>query len=318
MKKTIINIILLTLSILSQAQPANSQRILFATTEKEMFNIYEQILDSAITLKTSLIGSYFRPIENKDTLMKFEQYCFRHIDGDYICERDHYRAYLSTKMSIAFYEQLLDYLKKLWKNENAFYKRYSIYPLFDIKNTLITKLESGELTKGDSLKALELIEQTTLRIVNDAHSYNFLYGENKYMTKGIQQALVKEINDPIYPDSYLNYYLSEVVDTSILDTTGIPHEIRQKYEKWKGLYTSGNLEYDLCLGRFYNYKKLGDKLGISPGQAYLKEKENEFQEKGYYNINTIVDYATANKDTLLLRCLKEFKKKYPDYPLKDF
>lgn len=75
MKKIVDIIIFATIPFLLQAQTVAVQHKLFATTEKEMYRIYEQMLDSAIALKNPLIGSYFLPIENKDTLMKFEQYC---------------------------------------------------------------------------------------------------------------------------------------------------------------------------------------------------------------------------------------------------
>lgn len=319
MKHIIITVIFATFSFLLQAQSKAVQQVLFATTEEEMYKIYEQLLDSAIILKDISVGyGFYFEIESKDTLVKFKQKCYLHIDGDYICERNTYFSYISHSQPISFYENFLDYLETLEQNDNYFYKRFSTSPLGTVRNILITKYESATLSKEDSLKALELIEQTTLRIVNDANSYNFLYGDNKYMTENIRQALINAIENPFYPESYLDFYLNEIVDTTVLDTTGIPIDIQRKYKKWKGLYVSGNADYDLRLASFYFYKRIGDELGLSPGQAYMEEKKKEFREKGYLDINVIADYANKNQDTLLIKHLKEFKKKHPDYPLRHF
>jgi hypothetical protein len=319
MKHIIITVIFATFSFLLQAQSKVVQEILFATTEKEMYKIYEQLLDSAIILKDISAGyGFYFEIESKDTLVKFKQKCYYYRGEDYMCERNTYFSYISYSQPISFYENFLDYLENLEQNDNYFYKRFSTSPLSSIRNILIAKYESGTLSKEDSLKAMELIEQTTLRIVNDAHSYNFLYGDNKYMTENIRQALVNVIQHPFYPENYLNFYLKVVVDTTVLDTTGIPIDIQKAYKKWKGLYTSGNLDYDLRLAKFYNYKKMGKELGLSPGQAYQEEKKKEFPEKGYVDINVIADYAIKSQDSLIIELLKEFKKNHSDYPLRHF
>lgn len=319
MKHIIITVIFATFSFLLQAQSKVVQQVLFATNEKEMYKLYEQLLDSAIILKDISVGyGFYFEIESKDTLVKFKQKCYYYRGEDYICERNTYFSYISYSQPISFYENFFDYLENLEQNDNYFYKRFSTSPLGSIRNILITKYESGTLSKEDSLKALELIEQTTLRIVNDAHSYNFLYGDNKYMTENIRQALINVIEHPFYPESYLDFYLSEVVDTTVLDTTGIPIDVQKKYKKWKGLYVSGNSDYDSRLASFHFYKRMGDELGLSPGQACIEEKKKEFREKGYLGINAIADYAYKTQDTLLIKHLKEFKKKHPDYPLRHF
>jgi hypothetical protein len=57
---------------------------------------------------------------------------------------------------------------------------------------------------------------------------------------------------------------------------------------------------------------------LSTGQAYLKRKRDEFREQGYLPINYIEEYAYKKQDKLLIKHLKEFKKKHPDYPLRYF
>ncbi|NMA82225.1 MAG: hypothetical protein GX966_09735 [Jeotgalicoccus halophilus] len=318
MKHIIISVIFATFSFLLQAQSKAVQQVLFATTEKEMYKIYEQLLDSTLLLKEASIGNHFQEIESNDTLVKFEQYCYWHVNGDYICERNSYFSYISNSQPISFYENFLDYLVKLGQNDNYFYKRFSTSPLSAIGNILIRKYEAKKLSQKESKEVLELIEKITLRRINNAHDYWFLYGDNKYMTENIRQALINVIEHPFYPESYLDFYLNEVVDTTVLDTTGIPLEIQKKYKKWKGLYVSGNSDYDSRLASFHFYKRMGDELGLSPGQAYMEEKKKAFQEKGYLDINAIADYAYKTQDTLLIKHLKEFKKEHPDYPLRHF
>ncbi len=309
----------LSLTMSAQLQPPVQYKLI-ATTENAMYGIYEQLLDSAIALKSPLISYYFGSIENSDTLMKIEQYCYwyRGFPEQYICEKERYDVSISDLMPVEFYERFLGFLIKLGKNDNIFNKYYSFYPLYRIKDILINRYESGKLSKAEGLKVLKLIEDATLRLILDANNFQFLYGDNKYMTENIRQALVNVIEHPFYPENYLNFYLKEVVDTTVLDTTGIPIDIQKAYKKWKGLYTSGNLDYDLRLAKFYNYKKMGKELGLSPGQAYLEEKKKEFPEKGYVDINLIADYAFKSQDSLIIAHLKEFKKNHPDYPLRHF
>lgn len=318
MKHIIIIVVFAAVPFLLQAQSIAVQQKLFATTEKEMYGIYEQLLGSTLILKEASIGNHFQEIESNDTLVKFEQYCYWHVDGDYICEENSYFSYISNSQPVPFYKNFLNYLDKLGQNNNYFYRHFSTSPLTAIRDILIRKYETGKLTQDERAEILKLIEQVILRIIKDDHDCYFLKEYSKYMTENIHQALISVIEHPFYPESYLDFYLNEVVDTAVLDTTGIPIDIQKKYKKRKGLYVSGNLDYDLRLARFYNYKRMGDELGLSPGEAYLKEKKDEFWQKGYLDINVIADYAYKTQDTLLIKYLKEFKKKHPDYPLRHF
>jgi len=322
MKHIIITVIFATFSFLLQAQPKVVQQVLFATSENEMYKIFEQLLDSTLMLKEISIGNHFQEIESSDTLIKFEQYCYNRFDfahGEvYTCERNSYFSYISNSQSISFYKNFLNYLEKFGKSDNYFHKRFSTAPLSAISSILIRKYDTMKLSQKESKEVLRLIEEITLKRINDAHDYWFLYGANKYMTKTIHQALINVIEHPFYPENYLNFYLMNVVDTTVLDTTGIPVDIQKAYKKWKGMYTSGNLDYDLRLATFYNYKRMGDELGLSPGQAYMEERKKSFPEKGYLDINVIADYAYKNKDSLMIEYLKKYKKKHPDYPLRHF
>ena len=319
MKKIIITICLAIFTFLLHSQTLPVQHRLNATNENEMYKIYEQLLDSALTSKNTLISFYFGSIENPDTLMKIEQYCYwyRGYPEQYICEQNRYSISLSISMPIAFYENFLEYLKALGNNDNIFNKYYSVYPLYRIKDILINQYETNKLNKEDSLKALKLIEEITLRIILDGYHYQFLYGSNKYITEKIHQALIETIKHPFYPESYLDFYMNKVVDTTCLDTMGIPNNVKIKYEKWGYVADKEeNKKYDSRLSNFYYYKKLGDEFGISPGQAFLKEKKEAFPEQGYLNINIIADYAIKYQDSELISKLKDFKMLHPDYPLK--
>jgi hypothetical protein len=305
---------MLPLMLAAQSHPV--QHKLYATGEKAMHRIYEQLLDSTLANQFLSYGS-FSPMENKDTVMKIEQYCYWYGGKEYVCESNRYDIYLSNSKPIVFYERFLGYLKSLGEKDNNFYKHYSVKPLDAVREIIIKQYESGKLNKTDSIKALKLIEQVTLSMVNDGYNYYFLYGPPKYMTNAIRQALIKAIEHPFYPESYLNFYMKEVVDTCVLDTTGIPIDVVERYKKGRSYY-SGELNYMYRLAYFSKYKAIGDKTGISPGQAYLKEKRDEFTMKGYLSINIIVDYVVRKKDTVLIPYLEEFKKKHPDYPLKPF
>ena len=124
-------------------------------------------------------------------------------------------------MPLDFYERFLYYLDNYRQSSNIFICIMRI-ALYALRNGFIKHYESGKLSKSDSIKALCLIEKATLRIINDSYSYEFLYGNNKYVTESIREALINAIKNPFYPQCYLDFYLKEVVDTMRVDTTGIP------------------------------------------------------------------------------------------------
>ena len=339
-KRIILTVYLIVFTCIVYAQRIDVQQVLIATSEEEVYKRYDQMLDSARLSNRFLSPSggvvyddyfafgYFYEITSKDTVMKFVQECSWQRNDEYICER-FYRSYISNSMPIDFYERFLTYLKQLDRIENYFIKQYSTNPLYAIKNILIKQYESGNLNKEDSIKARRLIEETILRLVNDEHNYRGMISYHKYITDTIRQALVNVIENPFYPTEYLNFYMSQQ-DTTFLDTTGIPANIRlvwkehftpeelQTYEKERPLY--------IRLERFRTYERIGKKEynGLSAGQAYLRRKKEKFREKGYLQINYIEEYAYQKQDKLLIEHLKAFKKKhleefnkqYPYYPLK--
>jgi hypothetical protein len=329
MKKVLLLMCMTIFTCLIHAQRIDKQQIFVAISEEDVYKLYDQMLARARVSDWDIIQKddfflidYFKEIDSKDTILKIIQDCDWKGNGDYICGR-FYWPYISNCMPIAFYERFLKYLKDVGKRENYFIKDYSTDPLIFIKNILIKRCESGELNKQDSLKARHLIEQTILRLIKDAHNYRFLYGNDKYLTDKIRQALVNVIENPYYPTEYLDFYMSRQ-DTSCLDTTGIPPDIRPV---WKVQFTPEELqvyekEYPLYdrLQTFLIYEKKGKEKynGLSAGQAYLQEKKDKFKEKGYVDINVIAEYAYKKQDKLLIKHLKAFKKKHPDYPLKYF
>ena len=325
-------------SFLVYAQRIDVQQIFAATSEEEMYKFYDQMIDSA-RLSNRFIHSddstrpfnfgFFEEIESKDTLIKFVQECWVR-RGDYICAR-FYWIYLSNNMPIDFYGRLLDYFRDVKRRENYFLKIESIKLLDPIIRIIIKKYESGILDEQDSIKALQLIEETLLRLINDAHDYTWLLSHkytwllifDKYITDNIRQALVRVIENPFYPEEYLDFYLSQQ-DTTVLDTIGIPANIRPQ---WRPRFTPEELqiyEEELPLferlQRFLRYERIGREEygGLSAGQAYLRRRQDGFGDKGYLNIRYIEDYAYHKNDELLIKHLKEFKIKHPDYPLRYF
>jgi hypothetical protein len=293
------------------------------TSEKEMYILYDQMLDSArlynrylyedpLSLDIFSFGCY-KDIDSKDTIMKVDQLFSGMSNRSYF-------YYISNQMPVDFYERFLDYLKKIEKRETYFLKHYSTRPLYHIRDILIKQYESGKLNKKDSLKALELMEQTTLRMINDEHAYSIVKKYDKYMTDKICQALINVIENPFYPAEYLDFYMSRQ-DTSILDTIGMPEYVRDNYMKYnRRQFTDEETVYYRKLQNFLTYEKIGqvEYNGLSAGQAYLQRKKDKFREKGYLSINFIAEYAYQKQDELLIKHLKAFKKKHPDYPLKYF
>jgi hypothetical protein len=319
MKKVIIALsVILLISLIGEAQTKPTQKVLIAKTEKEMYEMYRQLLDSSLYYKQQTFST-FRPLSSADTIMRIEQKCYWYggFPEEFVCE-NWYNVFLSNAMSLDFYERFLYYLDNYRGTNNIFYMGYSNGPLYLLREGFIKHYESSELSRADSIKALDLIEKTTLLIVNDSYNYEFLYGKPKYITDFIREALINAIKNPFYPKRYLDYYLKEVVDTMRVDTTGIPIDIRNEFVKRSGIYTSGNSDYDYRLNSFYHFKEKGDELGISPGQACIEERKQNFIYKGYLHINVIADYANRTQDTLIVKYLKEFKKKHPDYPLRHF
>jgi len=316
---------------LLQAQQRDVQQVFFATSEEEMYKLYEQMIDSARIsnrfLNPNPRSQHFalndlKIIERKDTIIKIQQMCKWHPGNKFICERFYY-AYISDCMPVAFYERFINYLEGVKKRENYYIRDYSTRPLSAIRHILIKQYESGKLDKEDRLKAWKLIELAAIKIINDQHNfyrvfkgdyYTIIDGE-KYMTDNIRKALINAIENPYYPTEYLDFHLS-MQDTSFVDDfPKIPDEIKKK--KYRELDVNGR-EIEVLIS-FRHYEEEGKKHGLSPGQMYLKKISDDFSpEKGYLPINDIAKYAHDNQDKLLIKHLKKFKKKHPDYPLKYF
>jgi len=342
MKTQKIVIVFMTLiAFATSAQHIGKQNIFVATTEQDMYKLYEQMLDSVMVSNRFLSPSggtrddhfaigWFKEIGSKDTIMKFVQRCdWTRLEGNYICDR-FYRSYISNAMPIDFYERLLNYFKKVGERENYLLKQESTNQLPFIANIIMNQYESGQLNRADSIKARVLIEETILRLITDAHAYQHLkrFGRevnkyDKYVTDTIRQALINVLENPFYPTEYLGFYMS-FQDTTSIDTIGIPPNIRPI---WKAQFTPEELEVYEKERRLYQrlqlfllYERIGREEydGLSAGQAYLRRKREGFREQGYLPINNIADYAHEKQDELLIKHLKEFKKRHPDYPLRHF
>ena len=308
---------------LLHAQRVDIQSKFFATTEEEMYSLFNQMLDTIRIERNcdeEILGNplgFYHIMESKDTLIVFAQSCNWYGSDEYICNRFSYDSYMSNNMPIDYYKRFLDYLEKVESNSDDYYvKRCTYMPFFSIKEILVKRYESGKLNEQESAKTRSLIERTMLMSVNIVYSYSALIYYDKYMTDNIRKALIKKIKNPFYPTIYFDSYMSQH-DTICIDTVGISDEIKRKHKNYS--WSADEYKHIARLNKFYHYKNMGDYWGgLSPGQAYLKEKEDKFFEKGYLPINEIAEYAYRRKDELLIKHLKEFKKKHPDYPLEYF
>ena len=324
--KKILLLVMLVFACLAYAQRIDKQEIFVATSEEEMYKLYNQLLDSSRVSNRFLSPSggmysdyfgfsFFYELESRDTIMKIVQRCEWKSNDEYICDR-FYPSYISNSMPIDFYERFLNYLEQLNRIENYFIKDNINGLLFPILRIVINQYESGILNNQDSIKARELIEETILRLINDDHNYRSLRSTyDKYMTDNIRQALVNVIDNPFYPTEYLDFFMSQQ-DTTFLDTTGIPPNIHPRFKERLTPEELEIYEKELPLLKrlqnFRMYERIGreEYNGLSAGQAYLQRKRDWFYEKGYLQINHIEDYANEKQDELLLKHLKEFKKKH--------
>jgi len=324
--KRLLIVYLVFFACLANAQRIDKQQVFIATSEEEVYKLYNQMLDTARLSNYFLSPNpmvarfgfgFFDEMKSNDTIMKFVQDCKwnRYIPGsgyndEYICERS-YWLYLSNSMPIDFYERFLKHLKQLDKIENYYIKSNIYTPLRPIMDIIIKQYESGKLNVQDSIKARQLIEETLLSIINNEHDCSIVLMKqyDKYITDKIRQALIDIIENPFYPTEYLDFYMSKQ-DTLCVDTIGIPDYIKAKGRR--GHFTDEEWDYIDRLERFFNYERIGRERynGLSAGQAYLQEKREGFREKGYLPINYIEKYAYQKNDTLLIKYLKEFRKKY--------
>jgi hypothetical protein len=337
MKKKVFISIALSIACLMQAQQTDIKKRFVATSEKEMYALCELMIDSTIRTETDCLYLYthenerlgmallhLKRIDNTDTLMMFVQNCGLPMFSDPDFCTNVYFTYISYCMPVAFYARFLDYLKKLRKSKNYHEKNFSFEPLSSIRNILREQYESGKLSKKDSDRALKLIEEISLVNIEEEGDFSFIRWKfDRYMTDKIRKALAHAVDNPVHSSDWLDSYMS-LQDTACIDTTGIPANIRPR---WKKQFTPEELEvYEkefllyLRLQKFLIYERIGreEYNGLSAGQAYLQEKRDQFYDKGYKNINTIAEYAYKKQDELLIKHLKAFKEKHPDYPLNYF
>jgi hypothetical protein len=230
-------------------------------------------------------------------------------------------------MPIAFYERLFRYAKKLTESKNLYIKSEGFSIVIRTEEIVREQYKSEKINKTDAIKAKRIIEQSKLLSFTAGTSFSdlFIYDRdndtryNYKMTEKIRKALIKAIKKPYYPSYYLDFYMSRQ-DTSFMDITGIPIEFKKKYNKRTTYSDPTEKEYAKRIWHFNWYKDISDYKygGISPGKAYLEERKDFYRRKGYMNINAIAEYAYRVQDQILIKHLKEFKKKHPDYPLKYF
>jgi hypothetical protein len=315
------NILLLTIIALFPFSAYSQCAELFATSEEEVYKLYDRLLDSARLSNKCIYPdpyiqdrfgiTFIEEFYGADTIMKFEQSSR---------SKNVYNPYLSCDMPIDFYKRLFDYWAGIDIKENYCMKFSFIRQFSTIKDLLIRWYESGKFNKQDSIKAFNLIERAILESIIRGHNYTImLWTDDKYITDKIRNALIDVIEHPFYPTEYYDIFMS-YQDTVHLDTVGIPDTIKMKYLKNSALYNFSTEErsYWERLSSFFLYEKKGKEQGLSPGQAYLKQVSAWCTDKGYLLINEIAEYAYRRQDELLIKHLKEFKKKHPDYPLEYF
>ena len=314
------------------AQRADRQQIFVATSEKEMHQLFNQMLDSARVSNVFLSPCLFRvdwfgfalmrEIESRDTLMKFAQCCLESSREGFICDR-FYWGYISNSMSIDFYGRFLDYLRKLNTTESYFVKSRVNFPLFLVIRIIKRQYESGELNEQDSVQARQLIEETLLRMINDDHNYRMLVEFHEYVTDSVRQALINVLENPFFPAEYLEFFMSRQ-DTLHLDTISIPQHLRQRvFYDMRGEFTAEELVYIDKMNVFWSLDRTGREIfgGLSAGETYLKGRKRFFEalgQTGFLPVNHIARYAYKKRDELLIKHLKKFRERFPDFPLEHF
>ena len=314
----------------AQSQRVDTLQILVATTEEEVFEILDRMIDSMLVSKqyinpehddNAFVFGWADEISSRDTLLLVKQgYDF---GGGSIHER-FYSPYFSNCQPIAFYGRLLEYFKtfkNIDPNGNYHLVEASTDQLLTIRQILIKLHTSDKLREEDKAEAFRLIEQATLRLIAVDRDYN--RGDfDEYVTDNIRQAFIDVMENPFYPTEYLDFYMNQQRDTLyVVDTVGIADVTKEKIMKERyHLITVEEQAGDLSrYYRYLYYKELGKKWGgLSPGQAYLEERRKGFSLKGYLRVNSIAEYAHRVQDTLLIEHLLKFKEKHPDYPLKYF
>ena len=310
------------------AQADSTDKVLVATSEKAMYQLFEHLIDrrrqsdyygshyKRYDVKNNFFASYRGEIESTDTLMIAKKYGEFNEAGEFEYWND-YTASLSNKMPTSFYEKLYEYLAKLIEGENIYVKNQAHDAMILVGRILVRRCQSVVSDKADSLETMSLIERSLLsRIIDGQDFYSvYYYYENygkEFITDRIREALVEALESPYYPEYYLDFYMSRQ-DTSILDITDIPEEFIKNPPSSPSIEQEPNYHR---LYRFLHYKELAEYKygGISPGKAYLEDRKNGYSDKGYMDINAIGMYAYKSRDKLLIKHLEEFRKKHPDYP----
>jgi hypothetical protein len=319
----------------AQAQKEkNCKTVFVATTEKAMYQLIERLQDSVLQ------RDYYNEYKNKSDYFDYVYYA---IESDTLMQikidcptmsgklyNNFYSVYLSNKMSVSFYDNLFRYAKKLIESQNLYIKGYGFSIGICTGKIIKEQYKSTKLNKADAVKAKKMIEQMSLWNFDDSAGFSDLafYDRNDSVfqnvseykvTEEIRKELIKAIKNPYYPNYYLDFYMSRQ-DTSFMDITGIPTAFKEKYNKRNDYSDPTEEKYAMHILYFNRYKAIADYKygGISPGKAYLEERKDGYRKKGYKNINNIAAYAYRVQDQILIKHLKEFKKKHPDYSLEYF
>jgi len=316
--------------LLAQSQRADTLQRLVATTEEEVFEILDQMLDSMLVSKqyinpehddNAFVFGWAQEISSQDTLLLIKQgFDF----GGSVDER-FYRSAFSNCQPVAFYERLIKYFitpKSIVPKENPHLNIKPVHQLLTIRRILIKLHKSGKLSEKDKVEAFKLIEQATLGLITVGRNYVNRGDYDEYVTDNIRQAFIDVLENPFYPTEYLDFYMKQQRDTLyVVDTIGIADVTKEKIMNGRFYHLTAE-EQASNLSRYYRYlryKELGKEWGgLSPGQAYLEEKRRECPYTGYLDIDSIAEYAYRVQDKLLIEHLLKFKEKHPDYPLKYF
>ncbi len=107
-----------------------------------------------------------------------------------------------------------------------------------------------------------------------------------------------------------------------IDTVGIPNYVKEMVLSGR-YYTKvaeGDIDHLSMMQTWKYYKMMGEEWGgLSVEEAYWEKKRRRFIYTGYRSvIQEIAQYAHETQDKLIIKHLKQFKKKHPDYPLEYF
>ncbi len=133
--------VMMLFSSMALAQNRYAVETLVATTEEDVYKLYDRMLDSTRLSNRFIISdpsndniNYFgmvvvREMNSRDTMMLFDRRENTRI----------WRSYISNGQPIAFYGRFIDHIQKAVKRESIFVRREATDPLRIIRRILVNR-----------------------------------------------------------------------------------------------------------------------------------------------------------------------------------